>query len=129
MRAQLLAYGFGPDARFEGELLGALERAESGGALRVLDVLVVLRDANGGEPAVMRRRGDGAGGVVRALLDFRLDPQERRRATRKALAADDRLAGVVQGVSAALEPGGALMAAVVHHRWADALDDAVARVS
>jgi hypothetical protein len=31
--AQLLLYRFGPDAEFEGRLVGALERIESGGAL------------------------------------------------------------------------------------------------
>jgi hypothetical protein len=35
--AQLLVYGFGPGADFEGRLLGALEQIESGGTVRVLD--------------------------------------------------------------------------------------------
>src|SRR4051812_30216328 len=34
--SQLLVYRFGPDAEFEGRLVGALERIESGGAMRVL---------------------------------------------------------------------------------------------
>jgi hypothetical protein len=34
--AQLLLYRFGPDAGFEGQLLGALERMETGGSVRVL---------------------------------------------------------------------------------------------
>lgn len=36
---QLLVYGFEPGAKFEGRLVGAIERVESGGTLRVLDVL------------------------------------------------------------------------------------------
>ena len=44
--AHLLVYGFAPGAEFEGRLVGAIERIESGGALRVLDVLFVMRDAD-----------------------------------------------------------------------------------
>ena len=33
---QLLVYSFGPDASFEGQLVGALERIEVGGAMRIL---------------------------------------------------------------------------------------------
>jgi hypothetical protein len=36
---QLLVYGFAPGAEFEGRLVGAIERIESGGTLRVLDVV------------------------------------------------------------------------------------------
>ena len=41
---QLLVYTFGPGAGFEGQLVGALERIESGGAIRVLDALFVTRE-------------------------------------------------------------------------------------
>jgi hypothetical protein len=34
--AQLLLYRFGPDAEFEGQLVGALQRIENGGTLRAL---------------------------------------------------------------------------------------------
>jgi len=37
---QLLVYGFGPGAVFEGRLVGALERIESGAALRVRDAQI-----------------------------------------------------------------------------------------
>ena len=33
--AQLLVYGFAPGAEFEGQLVGAIERIEHGGTLRV----------------------------------------------------------------------------------------------
>ena len=36
---QLLLYRFDADAKFEGRLVGALERMESGGALRILEAL------------------------------------------------------------------------------------------
>jgi hypothetical protein len=121
---QLLLYGFGPDANFEGQLVGALERLESGGALRILDVLFVRRDPESGDIDAVDLHGDGAGGVVAPLLNFRLDEAERRRATERALLAN---AEVVRELGAALEPGAALAAVLVDHVWSGALDDAVAR--
>jgi hypothetical protein len=123
---QLLAYRFGPDARFEGQLVGALQRLESGGALKIRDVLFVQRDAETGELGAIAGKGDGAGGIVAPLLGFRLDATERRRATRKALggAAGD----AVQDLGDALAPGEAIAFVLVEHVWARALEDAVARV-
>jgi hypothetical protein len=121
---QLLLYGFGPDADFEGRLVGALERLESGGALRILDVLFVRRDAQSGDIVAVDLHGDGAGGVVAPLLNFRLDEAERSRATERALRAD---ADIVRELGAALEPGAALAAVLVDHVWSGALEDAVAR--
>jgi hypothetical protein len=121
-RTELLIYGFGPDADFEGHLLGALQRLESGGTLRVLDTLFLHRDAETGDISAIGQRGDGAGRIVAPLLDFRLDPAARRRATRRAIqdSAVEQLAG-------ALRPGSAMAAVLVEHVWAGALDDAVSR--
>jgi hypothetical protein len=121
---QLLLYGFGPEADFEGRLVGALERLESGGALRILDVLFVRRDAESGDIDAIDLQGDGAGGVVAPLLNFRLDEGERRRATERTLRAH---ADVVRELGAALEPGAALAAVLVEHVWSTTLEDAVAR--
>ena len=127
---QLLLYHFGPEARFEGQLVGALERMEAGGAVRILDVFFVSRDAESGEVAAFNRKGDGAGGIVAPLLDFRLDPAARRRATRRAL--DDGLPGIpsetLRDVFESLTPGSALAAVLIEHVWAQNLADAVARV-
>lgn len=123
--AQLIVYAFGPDARFEGHLVGALERLESGGALRIVDVLLLRRDPDSGELTAFEHRGDGAGGVTGPLLNFRLDAGERARATRRAL---DGLAGAtLRRLGSELEPGGALAAVLVSHVWADTLADAALR--
>jgi hypothetical protein len=82
---QLLVYRFGPGARFEGQLLGALARMESGGTIRILDAFFVTRDADSGEPAAINRRGDGVGGIVAPLLDFRLDARYPERHLSPAL--------------------------------------------
>jgi hypothetical protein len=122
---QLLAYRFAPHAGFEGRLVGALERIEAGGSLRVLDVLFVGSDAVTGELFAIDVPGSGAGGMVGALIDFRLDDKERRRITRRALARGP--ADLIAELGATLERGEALVAVLVGHEWARALEDAVAR--
>jgi hypothetical protein len=44
----LIVAGFGPEAAFEGRIVAELERLEQGGALRVVDLLFVRRDADSG---------------------------------------------------------------------------------
>jgi hypothetical protein len=92
--AQLLAFAFSPGAAFEGQLVGALERLESGGALRVLDVLFVAADEATGELVAINLQG-GTGGLTAKLLDFRLDPAARRRTAERALE-DDPSGGTAQ---------------------------------
>ena len=121
---QLLLYRFGADAEFEGRLVGALERLESGGALRILDVLFVRRTAESGDLEALDLHGEGAGVAVAPLLEFRLDEGARRRATERAVRAH---ADLVHELGASLEPGGAVAAVLVDHVWSDALDDAAER--
>jgi hypothetical protein len=117
---ELLLFSFGPGAAFEGRLVGALERMESGGALRVVDALFVRRDAETDELSAIGLHSNGAGGMVSPLLGFRLNAGERRKATARALADDD-----VQALCRALRPGAALAAVLVDHVWRRALGDAV----
>lgn len=120
---QLLAYRFGSESRFEGQLIGALERIEAGGAIRVRDALFVGRDQAGELTAV--RLSGGTGGVIAALLDFRLDPGHRRSATERAL--DGSGAELVRALADRLAAGEAVAAVIVEHAWAQALGEAVAR--
>jgi hypothetical protein len=120
---QLLVFRFGSGASFEGGLLGALERIETGMALRVLDVLFVRR-TEGRELEVVSSSGDGAGGLAVTVLDFRLDPESRRKTSARAIEADGRIATLGD----ALEPGHALAAVLVEHRWTEALGEAVERM-
>jgi hypothetical protein len=119
-REEVMVFHFkAPRARLEGMLVGALERAESGGAIRVLEVVFVERDRGDGGVAAARIVG-GSGELVAALTDLRLQGGHEQldddipRTTREALAAE-------------LEAGEAIVAIRVDHRWAVALDDAVAR--
>jgi hypothetical protein len=122
---QLLAYRFGSDSRFEGQLVGALERIESGGALRVVDALFVAREPETGELTAVSLVG-GTGGIIGQLLDFRLDPRARANATQRAL--DSSTGETVRTLAEMLTPGNAVAAVLVEHAWADALGDAVARI-
>jgi hypothetical protein len=127
--AQLLLYGFGPEADFEGQLVGALERIETGGALRIREVLFVQSDVATGALGAVGLRGDGAGGLVAPLLGFRLDPEARRKATEQAFAegASSVSGDALRELGSALQPGAALAAVLVEHVWARAVDDAVSR--
>jgi hypothetical protein len=120
---QLLVYRFDADARFEGRLVGALERIESGGTLRIIEALFVARDAESGELAAVDLRSRGAGSMVGPLIGFRLDPHERQRTTKRALAAGGES---LRALGDALAPGTAIAAVLVEHHWARTLEDAVA---
>jgi hypothetical protein len=125
---QLLVYEFGPDAEYEGRLVGALERIEGEASSRVLDGLFVGVDADTGAlEAIDLRSGSTAGRVAR-LLTFRLDPSARRRATERALGDSGSVpAATVRALAGALEPGGALVALLAERIESDELDEAVSR--
>jgi hypothetical protein len=122
---QLLLYSFDADAKFEGRLVGALERMESGGALRIVKAIFVSRDAETGELAALDLRSRGAGSLVSPLIGFRLDPRERQRTTERALDAEG--GDSLRALGAALAPGAAIAAVLVEHTWARALGDAVSQ--
>lgn len=124
---QLLVFAFGSDASFEGRLVGALERIEVGGGLKVLEALYVRRD-RAGELTALDLRGRAGGGLTAPLLSFRLDDRARRRETERALGGDAAVDGeTLRELGDGLEPGTALAALLVEHTWAHALDDAVER--
>ena len=125
---QLLAYRFGADSRFEGQLVGALERIESGGAMRVLDALFVAREPDSGELSaysLAARGGSGAVGAVSELLDFRLSTGGRAGSTRRAL--EGPVGEAARSIGDGLRPGEAFAVVLVEHSWAVALTDAVTR--
>jgi hypothetical protein len=115
---QLLVFGFDAGAAFEGQVVGAIERLESGGALRVRDALFVAADEATGELVAINLEGNTSG-LTAKLLDFRLDPAARRRTADQSLERD---------LGDGLEPGWALAVLLVEHVWARGVEDAVARV-
>jgi len=126
---QLLVYRFGPDAGFEGRLVGALERIEAGAAVKIVDALFVASDPESGELVAIDLESNGAEGIAAPLLRFRLEPDMRGRATERALTPHGSgvPAETLRQLGGTLEPGEALLAVLLEHAWAGALDDAVAR--
>jgi hypothetical protein len=94
--------------------------------MRILEALFVKRDAGSGELAVIDLKGNVSGGIVTRLLDFRLDPAERRRATERALGGGGAV--TLQELGRALEPGSGVAAVLIEHVWMTAVEDAVGRI-
>jgi hypothetical protein len=123
---QLLAFRFGSDSTFEGQLVGALERIETGAAVRVVDGLFVARDRESGELSAIALGDRLSSRSTSRLLGFRLDAKDRRAATQDALDGDAGQA--VQSLAAELRPGSAIAVLLLEHAWAEALAEAVARI-
>jgi hypothetical protein len=140
--AQLVVYAFAPGAEFEGRLVGALERIEAAGTVRILDLLFVRRGTGADDLEAIGLKGSVAGGLVAPLLGFRLDLAERQKATRRALSGHRPgavPADALRAIADALAPGAALGAVLLEQRvaketpeapetWSEALEDAVARM-
>jgi hypothetical protein len=125
-RRQLLAFSFPPGSSFEGQLVGALERIESGGAMRILDALFVGRDAGTGELVAVSLSTDGSAGMIGRLLSFRMEESARRRSTERVL--ESRAGPMVSSLAAPLAPGAAVAAVLVEHTWSFALGESIGRI-
>jgi hypothetical protein len=121
---QLIAAGFGADARYEGRIATELEKIEASGSLRVLDVLFVRKDAESGELQALNVQGAELGGIVRSLLGLGngqgapapdVTPSSGRGVSRQE----------IEDVGAELAPGEAAGILLIEHIWARALEDAI----
>ena len=99
--------------------------------MRIAGALFVARDSDSGDLVAIDLKSDSAGGIVGPLLQFRLEPRERRRATERALSPGERgvPAETLRQLKETLEPGAAIVAVLLEHEWAHALHDAVARTA
>ena len=115
---QLLVVGFDrPD--FSGEVLAELERLRESDVVRVIDLLVVHKGADG----VVRRvhhsdltAGEGAGAAVGALIGLGATPVEAEQLP------DEQ---EVWSLEEAIPNDSAAAIALVEHRWAIATRDAI----
>jgi hypothetical protein len=123
---QLLAYEFPPGSTFEGHLVGALERIESGGGMRILDVLFVGREPDSGELVAVSLSNGGSAGMIGRLISFRLESSARRATTDRTLSGP--LGEIVRSLAATLEPGAAIAAVLVEHAWSQTLGEAIERM-
>jgi hypothetical protein len=108
---QMLVIGF-EGGEFRGEIAAELERLRGDDTIRLIDLVVVAKDADGNVSV-----GEGEDGLARRLLDVtdadlsHLDQAE---------AAD------LWDATEAIPPGGAAAVALIEHRWAIPLRDAIA---
>lgn len=123
---QLIAYTFPPGAEFGGLLMGALQRIESGGALRILHALFVGREPQSGELVAVALSSDSPAGMIGQLIGFRLEASARAEQTERALQGPD--GPLVRALADTLEPGGAIAGVLVEHAWAQVLAEAVERI-
>jgi hypothetical protein len=124
---QLLAIGFGPDASFEGRILAELGELEKEGTLRVLDLLFVAKEEDGGLVA-LEHQGEDLGAIIGALLGFEFEGEEA-----SAGDAPDEVGGHafglsrgdIEGIAAALPAGHSAGLLLVEHVWARRFKSAV----
>jgi hypothetical protein len=123
---QLITYRFPPGVDFGGLLVGALQRIESGGAIRILDALLVARGERADELVAISLRSDSSAGMIGQLIGFRLDDASRAQETERAL--NGPAGELIRELAVALEPECAIAGLLVEHTWAGVLSDAVARI-
>jgi hypothetical protein len=124
---QLLAIGFGPDANFEGRIMAELVKLEQEGTIRILDLLFVAKEEDGGLVA-LDYQGESLGAIIGALLGFEFDDD-----VAAADAEVETLGGgafglsreQVEGIAASLEPGHSAGMLLVEHVWARRFKSAV----
>ena len=118
---QLLVIGFGPDARYRGEILDALDRLEQKGLVRVLGLLFVGQDAESGELVVADYEGDERGGLVASLLGFALAGTSTEPVVVEASPGDESvglLRADLERIARATPPEVAIGVLLVEHLWA-----------
>ena len=111
---QLLVIGF-EDAEFKGRIAAELDRLRENDTIRLLDVAVVFKDEGARVRFAEARDGD-AGGLARRLIDG--DAEELPHL--ETADPDDLWA-----VADAIPPGSAAAVALLEHRWAIPLRDAI----
>lgn len=126
--SHLLIYEFEPGARFEGQLVGALERIQALGQSRLLDGLFAAHDPDTGELAAIDLRSSRGADAVAGFLSFRLDPDARRQATEATMSDSGSVpASVARDIAGAVKPGGAMLVLLMQRPDWHVLGDAVAR--
>jgi uncharacterized membrane protein len=119
---QLISIGFDRETNFEGKLIEELAKLESGGTIRVLDLLFIARDPDSDDTVVLEHP-DAAdlGGIVGALLGFEFEGDTE--APQPAAAAEDHHAfgfsqDEIQQMAAGLGPGESAGILLIEHVWA-----------
>ncbi|MET8473014.1 DUF1269 domain-containing protein [Streptomyces sp. NPDC006422] len=124
---QLLTIEFGPDAKFEGRIIEELAILEANEQIRVLDLLFVGKEPDGGLVSLDYQQ-EGMGETVAALLGI---SRERIRAVRDTYpsltegSAFGLSTGDIQEMAASQDPGTSAAYILLEHVWAKYLRKAV----
>jgi hypothetical protein len=121
---QLLVVGF-EDPQFKGNVLAELARLRDNDVVRLIDLLVVRKDDGGKVEHVQHtdltpEEAEAFGAIVGALMGFETDDPKVAPAQGDVLRADD-----VWYVDDAIPNGSAAAVALIEHRWAIGLRDAI----
>jgi uncharacterized membrane protein len=125
---QLLAIGFGPEAKFEGTIMDELFKLESQETIRMLDLLFVHKDAETGDLLALDYQGEKLGAIVGALLGFEFEGEEQLTgsAEEKVVSHTFGLSvREIEAIAASLEPGSSAGFLLVEHVWARDLKRAI----
>jgi hypothetical protein len=75
---QLVAFGFGPEAQFEGRIMEDLAQLEERRTIRILDLLFVLKDAETEELIALDYQGEDLGAIVGGPAGFQVRGRRRQ---------------------------------------------------
>jgi uncharacterized membrane protein len=132
---QMLVVGF-DEANFKGEILPELRRLRDEDVIRLIDLVVVEKDAAGDITSVevsdlSEEEAAGFGAIAGALVGLGADGGEgmEEGAFAGAEAAEDGVFGdeLVWSVADAIPFGSTAAVALIEHRWAIPLRDAIRR--
>jgi uncharacterized membrane protein len=133
---QLLVVAF-EEPQFSGEIVEELKRLRANDLIRLLDVLVVQKDLDGVVTAIQVSdlsigEAEEMGATIGALIGLGLDGEDGMEAGAIAGAeagSDGHLIpdGEMYDVADSIAPGSAAALALIEHRWAAPLRDAIAR--
>ena len=125
---QLLAIGFGAEAKFEGKVMDELSKLENQQTIRILDLLFVHKDEATGDLLALDYQGEELGAIVGALLGFEFEtdgneqPADSQKVESHAFGLSLR---EIEAMAASLEPGSSAGFLLVEHLWARDLKQAI----
>jgi hypothetical protein len=126
---QLLAIGFGPEAKFEGTILDELDKLENQKTIRMLDLLFVHKDTETGDLLALDYQGKRLGAILGALLGFEFEGDEQPTGSAEEEKVESHAFGLslgeIEAMAASLEPGSSSGFLLVEHVWARDLKRAI----
>jgi hypothetical protein len=122
---QLVAIGFGPDAKFEGRIMEELSKLEQSGTIRILDLLFVQKDVDSGDLIALDYQGEDLGAIIGALLGFDFEGEAAAEPAAQESHAFGLSSEQIESMGASLEPGHSAGVLLVEHIWARDFKQAV----